>query len=78
MTIATSLAVTFITWVGGSVGKILTGQVGFGTVLIMIMASIIAAQIGAKVRKSLNTKVLQRTFELIMAATAVSYGWISL
>lgn len=71
MTIATSLAVTFISSVGGSAGKILTGQVDYGPALIMIIASIIAAPLGARVSKSMNTKVLQWILAVIIAATAV-------
>lgn len=71
MTIATSLAVTFISSVGGSTGKILTGQVDYGPALIMIIASIIAAPLGARVSKSMNTKVLQWILAVIIAATAV-------
>ena len=48
MTIATSLAVTFISSIGSSVGKLITGQVDYLPALIMIIASIIAAPLGAK------------------------------
>lgn len=71
MTIATSLAVTFISSVGGSAGKILTGQVDYGPALIMIIASILAAPLGARVSKLMNTKVLQWILAVIIAATAV-------
>ena len=77
MTIATSLAVTFISSVGGSVGKILTGQVDYGPAAIMIIASIIAAPIGAKVSKSLNTNVLQGILAVIIATTAVKL-WLDI
>ena len=59
MTIATSLAVTFISSIGGSVGKLMTGQVDYLPAIIMIIASIIAAPLGAKVGKKMNTRILQ-------------------
>ena len=77
MTIATSLAVTFISSVGGSTGKILTGQVDYVPALIMIIASVIAAPIGAKVSKTLNTKVLQGILAVIITATAVKL-WLDI
>ena len=77
MTIATSLAVTFISSIGGSTGKILTGQVDFEPAIIMIIASIIAAPLGARVSKTLNTKVLQGILAVIIAATAVKL-WVDI
>ena len=71
MTIATSLAVTFISSIGGSAGKILTGQVDYGPAIIMIIASVLAAPVGAKVSKNMNTKLLQGILAVLIAATAV-------
>ncbi|MEG0472145.1 MAG: sulfite exporter TauE/SafE family protein [Solibacillus sp.] len=71
MTIATSLAVTFISSIGGSVGKIMTGQVDYWPAFIMIIASILAAPLGAKVGKTMNTKVLQIFLAILIAATAI-------
>lgn len=48
MTIATSLAITFISSVGSTVGKVLTGQFLLIPSLVMVIASIIASPIGAK------------------------------
>lgn len=48
MTIATSLAITFISSIGSTAGKILTGQILYVPALIMIVASLIAAPLGAK------------------------------
>ncbi|WP_156289468.1 sulfite exporter TauE/SafE family protein [Oceanobacillus salinisoli] len=71
MTIATSLAVTFISSIGGSVGKLVTGQVDYGPALIMIIASLLAAPLGAKVGKKMNTSILQVILALMIAGTAV-------
>jgi uncharacterized membrane protein YfcA len=71
MTIATSLAVTFISSIGGSVGKLVTGQVDYWPAIIMIVASLLAAPLGAKAGKNMNTKVLQVILAILIASTAV-------
>lgn len=71
ITIATSLAITFISSIGGSVGKIMTGQIEYWPAFIMIIASIIAAPLGAKVGKTMNTKVLQILLAVMIGATAI-------
>ncbi len=43
VTIATSLAVTFISSIGTTIGKVVTDQVLYGPAVIMIVASLIAA-----------------------------------
>lgn len=77
MTIATSLAITFISSIGGSVGKLVTGQVDYAAAAIMIVASIIAAPLGAKVGKTLNTKALQIILALLILATAIKI-WLDM
>ncbi|HLU22459.1 MAG TPA: sulfite exporter TauE/SafE family protein [Bacillaceae bacterium] len=77
MTIATSLAVTFISSIGGSVGKLVTGQVEYWPALIMIVASIIAAPLGAKTGKKLNTRILQFILAIMIAGTAMKI-WIDI
>jgi len=71
MTIATSLAVTFISSVGGSVGKLVTGQVDYWPAIIMIVASLLAAPLGAKAGKQMNTRILQVILALMIAGTAI-------
>lgn len=77
MTVATSLAITFISSLGGSLGKIVTGQVEYGPALILIVASLLMAPVGAKVGQKLNTKVLQMVLALFIVATAVKI-WIDI
>src|SRR5690625_1320818 len=77
MTIATSLAVTFISSIGGSVGKIATGQVDYWPAAIMIVASLLAAPLGAKVGKRMNTRILQVILALLIAGTAIKI-WIDI
>lgn len=71
MTIATSLAITFISSIGGTVGKVMTGQVDYWPAFIMIIASVLAAPLGAKISRKMNTKVLQLSLALLIAATAI-------
>lgn len=77
MTIATSLAITLISSVGGTTGKLITGQVEYYPAAIMIVASLIAAPLGAKAGKSLNTKVLQGILATLILVTAVKI-WINI
>lgn len=77
VTIATSLAITFISSVGGSVGKVMTGQVEYWPAFIMIIASILAAPLGAKVGQKMNVKVLQWLLAIMIGATAIKI-WIDI
>jgi len=71
MTIATSLAITFISSIGGTIGKLMTGQVNYYPAIIMIVASLVAAPLGAKAGKTLNTKILQAILSVLILATAI-------
>lgn len=71
MAIASSLAITLISAVAGSVGKITTGQVEYLPTIIIIIAGLIAAPIGAKISTKLNTKVLENVLAVLILGTAV-------
>lgn len=71
MTIATSLAITFISSIGATVGKITTGQVEYYPALIMVVASLIASPLGANFGKKMNTKILQWILALLILATSI-------
>lgn len=71
MTIATSLAITFISSIGATVGKITTGQVEYYPALIMVVASLIASPLGANFGKKINTKILQWILALLILATSI-------
>ncbi|WP_232696030.1 sulfite exporter TauE/SafE family protein [Brevibacillus daliensis] len=77
MTIATSLAITFISSIGSTVGKISTGQIDYGPAAIMIIASIIASPIGAGLGKKMNTKVLQFLLAGLIVATSIKI-WLDI
>lgn len=70
VTVATSLAVTFISSIGSITGKLMTQQVLYLPALIIVIASIIASPLGAKLGQKLNARVLKVIlFILILAAT---------
>jgi uncharacterized membrane protein YfcA len=71
MTIATSLAITFISSIGATIGKITTDQVLYGPAAIMIIASLLASPLGAKAGKTVNTKILQVLLALLILGTAI-------
>lgn len=77
VTIASSLAITFISSIGATVGKVSTGQVDYYPALIMIVASIIAAPLGAMAGKKMNTKILQIFLAVLILATALKI-WIGI
>ncbi len=71
VTIASSLAITFISSIGSTLGKVVTDQVLYGPAAVMVVASLIAAPLGALVGKKMNTKVLQAILALLILATAI-------
>ncbi|MCL6573600.1 MAG: sulfite exporter TauE/SafE family protein [Bacillus sp. (in: Bacteria)] len=77
MTIASSLAITFISSIGATVGKISTGQVDYYPALIMIVASLIASPLGAIAGKKMNTKILQIILAVLIGATAIKI-WLDI
>ncbi|GAE26617.1 hypothetical protein JCM9140_2701 [Halalkalibacter wakoensis JCM 9140] len=71
MTIASSLAITLISSIGATIGKITTGQIDYYPAFIMIVASLIASPLGAMAGKKMNTKILQVILAVLIAATAL-------
>lgn len=71
MTIATSLAITFISSIGSTVGKVVTDQVLYGPAAVMIIASVLSAPLGAKLGQKMNTKILQAILAALILGTAV-------
>lgn len=77
MTIATSLAVTFISSIGSAIGKLSTGQVDYLPAVIMIVASILASPLGVKAGKKMNTSLLKGILAALIIATAIKI-WIDI
>lgn len=77
ITVASSLAITFLSSIGATVGKVITGQVLFVPALVLMIASLIASPIGASVGQKVNTKFLQWILALLIGATAIKI-WLEL
>lgn len=77
VTVASSLAITFLSSIGATVGKVITGQVLFVPALVLMIASLIASPIGASVGQKVNTKFLQWILALLIGATAIKI-WLEL
>jgi uncharacterized protein len=77
MTIASSLAITFISSIGSTVGKLTTGQVDYIPALIMVVASLIASPLGAVAGKKMNTKILQIILAVLILGTAIKI-WLDI
>jgi len=71
ITIASSLAITLISSIGVTIGKVTTGQVNILPTIIVVIASIIAAPLGAKIGKKMNVKMLQRILAVLIGITAL-------
>lgn len=77
VTIASSLAITLISSIGVTIGKVSTGQVDFLPSIIVVVASLIASPLGAKTGKRMNTKILQGILAVLIGATAIKI-WINI
>lgn len=75
VTIASSLAITFLSSIGSTLGKVVTDQVLYGPALVMVVASLLAAPLGAHAGKKMNTRVLQAILALLILSTAVKI-WV--
>lgn len=71
MTIATSLAITFISSIGITAGKVTTGQVVVLPSIMIAIASLIASPLGASVGKRLNQKVLQWILAILIVSISI-------
>ncbi|MGP4081877.1 sulfite exporter TauE/SafE family protein [Pseudalkalibacillus sp. R45] len=77
MTIATSLAITFISSIGSTIGKISTGQVLLVPAIVMVVASLIASPLGAKTGQKVNTKILQWLLAALIVGTSIKI-WLDI
>lgn len=77
MTIASSLAITFISSIGATIGKVSTGQVDYFPAFIMVVASLIASPLGAMAGKKMNVKILQAVLAVLISATAIKI-WLDI
>ncbi|MFC0525227.1 sulfite exporter TauE/SafE family protein [Pontibacillus salicampi] len=71
VTIASSLAITFISSIGAVTGKLISLDVPITPAIVIGIASLLTSQLGAKAGKAMNTKVLQITLAMLILITAV-------
>lgn len=77
ITVASSLAITLLSSIGATVGKVITGQVLFLPSLILIISSLIASPLGAKLGQKVNEKILRWILALLISVTAVKI-WLDI
>lgn len=75
--IASSLAITFLSAIGSSFGKIATGQVEWLPLSVLAVAAVIGAPFGAKVAKMLPVRVLQVILAIVLVCVATKI-WIDM
>ncbi|WP_336775186.1 sulfite exporter TauE/SafE family protein [Paenibacillus sp. MMO-58] len=76
-TIATSLAIVFISAIGGVIGKISAGHIPITPVIFTIIGSLIGAPLGSKISAKINTTYLRYGLVILIALTAVKV-WLSI
>ncbi|GKU79054.1 sulfite exporter TauE/SafE family protein [Paenibacillus sp. L3-i20] len=75
--IASSLAITFISSIGSTAGKLMGGHMLLIPSIVMVVASTIASPLGAMISKKLNTKVLQWILAVLIVATVIKF-WLDI
>lgn len=75
--IASSLAITFISSIGSTAGKVMGGHMLLIPSIVMVLASILASPIGAKAGQKMNVKVLQWLLAGLITATVIKI-WIDI
>lgn len=71
VTIATSLAITFLSSIGSTFGKLVSHQILVGPALVVVVASLIASPLGAKLGQRVNGTVLKGILASLIILTAV-------
>ncbi len=69
--IGSSLAITFISSIGSTAGKLFGGHMLLVPSIVMVVASLLVAPLGAGLSKKMNVKVLQNVLFLLIGATVV-------
>ncbi|EMT44923.1 sulfite exporter TauE/SafE family protein [Anoxybacillus flavithermus] len=69
--IGSSVAITFISSIGATVGKVMGGHMLPVPSIVMVVASLLAAPIGAKLSQKINTKTLEYILLVLIVATVI-------
>lgn len=70
ITIASSLAIVFISSFGGIIGKIVAGHIPFWATLFTVVGSLLGAPLGSQISRKLNVIVLRFGLAVLIALTA--------
>lgn len=76
-TIATSLAIVFISAIGGLIGKISAGGIPLEPTIYTIIGSLLGAPLGSRISSKMNVNVLRYGLVVLIALTAVKV-WSSI
>ncbi|MFH0070960.1 sulfite exporter TauE/SafE family protein [Peribacillus sp. NPDC056705] len=71
ITIASSLAIVFLSAVGGVIGKIASGDIPVILSIFAVVGSLLGAPIGALVSRRMNVRLLRYALVVLIAITAV-------
>ncbi|MWV43124.1 TSUP family transporter [Paenibacillus sp. HJL G12] len=75
VTVASSLAIVFISAIGGVSGKLIGGGIPLLPTLFTVIGSVIGAPIGTRVSRHLNVRYLRIGLAVLIAATAIKIWW---
>ncbi|MNP60297.1 Sulfite exporter TauE/SafE [compost metagenome] len=70
-TIASSLAIVFISAIGGVIGKITGGAIPVWPTLFTVIGSLIGAPLGSRVSTKMNVKLLRYGLVVLIGITAI-------
>ncbi|MFD2370115.1 sulfite exporter TauE/SafE family protein [Brevibacillus sp. GCM10020057] len=71
ITIASSLAIVFISAIGGVLGKLTAGHIPIWPVLFTVIGSVIGAPLGSRASAGINVNVLRYGLLILICATAI-------
>lgn len=70
-TIASSLAIVFVSAIGGVIGKVAVGELPLWPILFTIIGSLLGAPLGSRISSKLNVTYLRYGLVLLIAITAI-------
>ncbi|EXX86595.1 membrane protein [Paenibacillus darwinianus] len=77
VTIASSLAIVFVSAIGGAIGKITAGPFPVWPTVFVVLGSLIGAPLGSRVSSKIDVRILRYGLVVLIAATAVKV-WVSI
>lgn len=77
VTIASSLAIVFISAVGGVIGKLAAGHIPVLPTLFTVLGSLMGAPMGSRIGKKMNVRYLRHGLVILIAVTAIKI-WMSI